>query len=283
MPEPINRHPNTYSHNPRLPDRLTLDTLSRGNQASAARHLFYIARNSVNVPFLDGFGTLYAPTVINLGPVWKIDHETGNLSQWDGTTVSGTNASITASTSANKNGTHGLRATINNTAADSSDQARSNKAYTTNASGLHYVQFWMRLTGHTTFGYAAATAKGVLRFGNDTVNGSTDVTARAAGLVFVGVNTLQLAIRSRNGTDSLIGSSFTLADNTWYKMRVLIDRTGANPICTWWSSTDGITFTERAGVCQEWDGDRPAAAFSRRCSVPKLNVVNVHHCVITLE
>lgn len=170
-----------------------------------------------------------------------IDHETGNLSQYTTTTTSGS-GTVAASTSANLNGSYGLRSVVNS-AVDSNDQAAGEKnSYSWPASNTFYWTFLFRFPSGTftqAGHYNSATTKAVAFFEDP-----SSFQRMFWLLIADGTRTLRLAYKAKDNSDNFAGSGVALGDGTLYYIKMLLDKSGANPIVTWWYSTDGSSYTQ---------------------------------------
>lgn len=179
-----------------------------------------------------------------------VDHEVGDTSEYSGNASSGATASTSVTTGAAIAGTYGLLASANN-ASDSSNYNTRYMSYSDAA--VVYVQFRFRWDTWTQGGYNSAVSKGPLM-----ISKSTSSFNKMAWLRVSGTRQLALGYTPGSGSDVAVGSSsFTFTEDTDYWIRFLLDRTNSGTtgaVITWWTSTDGTTFTQRGTVTASTTG-----------------------------
>ncbi len=146
-----------------------------------------------------------------------------------------------------KNGSYGAQFTVSKTDADSSFYARAYKTFTTPTKT--YLKAWIKFNSMTSAGYEV-------------------VGSKAAMAIFAGTNRMAWLIigksgsdaslrgvyRSKGGTDTFFGSETALTVGTWYEIKLLVDKSGANPYVEWWldgtskgSATDSSSGSDGLG------------------------------------
>lgn len=176
-------------------------------------------------------------------------YESGNTSAWSATQLSGAGETLAVDGGSAKSGAYGLH-TVYNEAGDSSGKANAYKKFDSSILGqtVIYLEFWFQFQAYTSAGYNLSTSKGIANIRNDISSGTnTSNCGRAFHLSLSGAAQVQGFYQETvAGTDTAVTGTFTFTVGTWYQIRMMVDRTNpASIVMTWWTSTDGLTFTQR--------------------------------------
>lgn len=164
-------------------------------------------------------------------------NESGGTGEYSATSQT-TGATLSVATAAAKNGTYGLKS-LAAMASDSAGEGYGEQSFSYPASAIVVVEAWVRFAAWTQGGYDTASSKSVLAM-RDRGNSEGNYSARLS------INgTRGLRITYYNGSFSNVAgsSTLTLSANTWYLLRLILDKSGGNPVITFKQSTDGTNFT----------------------------------------
>ena len=200
-------------------------TTTTGSGVGVSGGLSVIAQRGTTTT-ASGEGVAATPTV---------DLETGDLTQFNSTSDNAANTDITVVAGAAYNGSYGMRVTSaeasdNNTSA----YARLNIAWP--VSDELYIEWWWRKDYDNTTGYnVAENSKGYF-----SINGSGE-----SQLIFATRASGNWNLCYMNGSFARTTlASWTPSDDTWYRFRLIVDRTGANTSLYFGYSTSGTSYTQ---------------------------------------
>lgn len=210
----------------------------------------------------------------------KIDLETADLSQFSGNVPAYFSSTAAAATGAAKNGSYGMECV--GSVAGGLTQVGGHKLFTEAAGLVTVIDAWFRWTSITTAAdgsYAGAHAAILVHKNNGAYSFSTATEQVWLSLVqSLGTPALKLMYLARDGTHTLVGGTYggfhTHPLNTWYLNRLIIDRSGANPVITWKQSTDGVNFTQLETETDSTSGSSGLAAAPNTASFGVQYVVN---------
>jgi hypothetical protein len=179
------------------------------------------------------------------GPV---DFETGDTSQFSSVEPNAAAWSVIAG--AAYEGSYGGAVTLNE-ASDTSAEGEGRLTFDAPGTNVAVLELWFRWASFTQGGYGTEISKSVAYLGPDF---SEDMTERAAWLIVTSSGQLRLVIRRADGTQAFVGDPVSLTVGTWYRIRLVVDRSGAQPVAFWALSTDGSTFTTQASATDTTSG-----------------------------
>lgn len=200
--------------------------------------------------------------------------ESGNLNSMTGTAVSQTGSALEANTSSERTGTYGMQSVVNNST-DTSGEAAAYKDFTFPGTNKVVLEFDFNWNSFTRSGYNIAGSKAVA--------GIFSGTDRMAWLSVQGNRQLKLGYRSENGTDTISGNAYTFTQNTWYKVKLLVDKSGSDPVVTWWvDDLGGSGYSQQATATDSTSGSDGLARTPSRAYFGAKQILNWEQMGYTL-
>lgn len=160
--------------------------------------------------------------------------ESASYAAWTSTVLSGSGTALAISFAASIQGTYGSRSTHNHTASDQSFEAKVSKTFTPPTTGVAFAQALVRMSV-VSVGYSVAGSKAVLALRAADGTPQAWFSIRSGGLRF--------SYRSRSGATVSVNSNIPVTGGTPIWLRLMVDRSGVNPVVEGWTSIDGVIWT----------------------------------------
>jgi hypothetical protein len=154
---------------------------------------------------------------------------------WDGTTVTGAGQSAALSAAALRNGTAGSRSVLDSVT-DQNYEAKAYKLIPETPNGRVYLDCWVRLTAVLAVGFGVNGSKSILTLRAADGQPQLWLSMRSGGV--------RASYMARNGSTVSLNSTIAMTTGTWYRYRLLVDRSATLPVVRVWRSTDGTTWTD---------------------------------------